>query len=135
MEFIKVEKDKKYLFKDEIKNDPRKLEEFNSLLKNLNNPSMGIGFLKKIPNFIREIPCILLIIKGIYETNIEKNFCKKNLKDILIAKKTANATNKTANATNKTLFKTVDTNNITKVKKLKWFLDNKKSNFKCCNCR
>ena len=68
-------------------------------------------------------------VKGIYETNIEKNFCKKNLKDILIAKKTANATHET-------LFKTVDTNNIAKVKKLKlkwktikWFLDNKKSLF------
>ncbi len=47
MEFIKLEKDKKYLLKDEIKNDQRKLEEFNSFKENLNNPSMGIGFLKK----------------------------------------------------------------------------------------
>jgi hypothetical protein len=47
MDFTKAEKDKKYMFKEEMKNDPRKIEEFNNFLDNLNNPSMGIAFLKK----------------------------------------------------------------------------------------
>jgi hypothetical protein len=44
---IKVGKDKIYIFKEKLKHDQKMSEEANKFLNNLNNPSMGIGFLKK----------------------------------------------------------------------------------------